>query len=137
MANTVYPLYKQAIMGAGGPNLTGGAVKAALVSAGYTPNYASDQWWSAANASVVGTPTVIGSPTVTGGIFNGAGVTFNAVSGAQVTQIVIFNDTSTPGTSALIANIVSPGGATGLPVTPNGGNITITWDSGPNKIFAL
>jgi hypothetical protein len=24
-----------------------------------------------------------------------------------------------------------------LPVTPNGGNITITWDAGVNKIFKL
>ncbi len=27
--------------------------------------------------------------------------------------------------------------ATGLPVIPNGGDITITWDSGANRIFAL
>ena len=27
--------------------------------------------------------------------------------------------------------------ATGLPVTPNGGDITITWDNGANKIFKL
>lgn len=36
--------------------------------------------------------------------------------------------------SPLIAYIDT---ATGLPVTPNGGDITIAWDSGANKIFKL
>jgi hypothetical protein len=27
--------------------------------------------------------------------------------------------------------------ATNLPVTPNGGNINIAWDTGTNKIFKL
>ena len=27
--------------------------------------------------------------------------------------------------------------ATGLPVTPNGGDITVSWDNGTNKIFKL
>ncbi len=27
--------------------------------------------------------------------------------------------------------------ATGMPVTPNGGDITIAWDNGANKIFKL
>ena len=37
-------------------------------------------------------------------------------------------------TSQLVAYIDT---ATGLPVTPNGGNIQIVWDTGANKIFAL
>jgi hypothetical protein len=27
--------------------------------------------------------------------------------------------------------------ATGLPLTPNGGDVTIQWDNGANKIFKL
>ena len=27
--------------------------------------------------------------------------------------------------------------ATGLPITPNGGDIIVTWDNGANKIFKL
>jgi hypothetical protein len=47
---------------------------------------------------------------------------------------VIYKDTGTAATSPLIAYIDT---ATGLPVTPNGGDITVTWDNGSNKIFKL
>jgi phage tail sheath gpL-like len=134
MANTVYSLYKQQILGAGGINLTSDTIKVALITASYTPNYATDQYYSICSANVVGTPQQITSPSVTGGVFNGAGVTFSSVSGSQVTQMVIYKDTGTASTSPLIANINV---STGLPVTPNGGNITISWDTGANKIFAL
>ena len=112
-------------------------VKAALVTGSYTPNTSSggDQYWSSAVAFVVGTPQPITSTTVTGGVFNGAGVTYTSVTtGPAATQIVIFGDTGTNSSSPLIAVITSAGG---LPVTPNGGNITIAWDTGANKIFAL
>jgi len=46
----------------------------------------------------------------------------------------IYQHTGVDATSRLIANIDS---ATGLPFTPNGGDATITWDSGANKIFKL
>ena len=38
------------------------------------------------------------------------------------------------GTSPLIANIDV---ATGLPITPSGGDIIVQWDTGANKIFKL
>lgn len=116
-------------------NLLSDTIRAALVTASYTPNPATDQYWSAANANVVGTPQQITSPSVAGGVFNGAGVTFASVAaGPAATQIVIFKDTGTPSTSPLVAVLTS---GSGLPVTPNGGNITIAWDTGANKIFAL
>ena len=43
-------------------------------------------------------------------------------------------DTGTDSTSPLIAFIDT---ATGLPITPNGGDIIVTWDNGPNKLFKL
>lgn len=135
MANTLYSLYKQQILGGGGTriDLTADTIKAALVSAGYTPNYATDQFWNTVSGSAVGTPQTLTSPSVTLGVFNAASpVTYTAVSGSAVTQIVIYKDTGTPTTSPLICNINA-----GVSVTPNGGNITITWDSGANKIFAL
>jgi hypothetical protein len=47
--------------------------------------------------------------------------------------MVIYVDTGTAATSPLVAYIDS--GVTGLPVTPNGGNISITWNA--SGIFAL
>ena len=48
--------------------------------------------------------------------------------------LILYQHTGTDATARLIAYIDT---ATGLPVTPNGGDITIVWDDGPNKIFKL
>lgn len=119
-------------------NLTTDNIYAALVSATYVANAGTDQYWSTPAANVVGTPVQLTSPTVTiasgNAVFNAANVTFTSVSGATATQIVIYKNTGTTTTSPLIANINV---ANNLPVTPNGSNITISWDTGANKIFAL
>ena len=75
------------------------------------------------------------SKTVTLGVADAADVTFGTVTGAQVDAVVIWKDTGTPSTSPLIAYIDSAGAT--LPITPNGGDITVAWDSGANKIFKL
>jgi hypothetical protein len=62
-------------------------------------------------------------------------VTFTAVTGDPCEAIVIWQDTGVESTSRLIAYIDTA--SSGLPVTPNGGDITIAWDSGANKIFKL
>ena len=56
------------------------------------------------------------------------------VSGSTINAIVIVKDTGTEATSPLIAYIDT---ATGLPITPNGGDIIVTWDNGINKIFRV
>lgn len=74
------------------------------------------------------------SKTTTAGVANAANITLTAVSGASVESIEIYKDSGTESTSTLIANIDT---ATGLPVTPNGGDINVNWDTGANKIFKL
>jgi hypothetical protein len=59
---------------------------------------------------------------------------FSAVTGDQSEALVIYKDTGSAATSPLIAYIDT---ATGLPVTPNGADVTVTWDNGSNKIFKL
>lgn len=76
----------------------------------------------------------LASKTVTNGVANGANVTFSAVSGATVGALVIYYHTGSDATARLIAMVDT---ATGLPLTPNGGDITIAWDAGTNKIFKL
>lgn len=82
----------------------------------------------------VATSSALGTKDSTLGVADAADLTFVSVSGDPCEALVIFKDTGTESTSALIAYIDS---ATGLPVTPNGGNITVQWDSGANKIFKL
>ncbi len=68
------------------------------------------------------------------GIADAADVTFSSATGDPCEQIVGSEETGTDGTSQLIFNIDT---ATGLPVTLNGGDVTVTWDDGANKIFKL
>ena len=69
------------------------------------------------------------------GVFDAADITYTAVtSGSTAKAIVIYKDTGLSGTSPLLAYIDT---ITGFPLATNGGDITIVWDSGANKIFAL
>ena len=72
--------------------------------------------------------------TVDAGVADADDVTFSAVTGDQCEAIVIYQHTGVESTSRLIAYIDS---ATGLPVTPNGGDITVQWDAAADKIFKL
>ena len=133
MANALYPKWKEQLLQfTANNNLSAGTVKVALVTAGYTYSSA-DQFYSSVSASVVGTPQTIGSKTFTNGVFDGADVTFTAVTGSQVVALVIYIDTGTAATSPLVAFIDTS--VTNLPVTPNGGDIAITWNA--SGIFAL
>lgn len=136
MANAIYPKYKEAILqSSSNSNMSSGTVKVALVDTTDYTYSASHDMYDDVSAAVVGTPVVIGSKTFTDGVFDGADVTLTSVSGDQSEALVIYIDTGTPSTSRLVAYIDT--GVTGLPVTPNGGDITITWDNGANKIFKL
>jgi hypothetical protein len=66
-------------------------------------------------------------------VFDGDDVTFTTVTGNSVEALVIYIDTTVAATSPLVAYIDTS--VTGLPVTPNGGNISITWNA--TGIFAL
>jgi hypothetical protein len=133
MANAIYPLFKQSLLsGDANSTISSGTVKVALVDTGTYTYSAAHQFYSDLTG-VVGTPQTIGSKTETNGTFDGADVTFTAVTGASVEALVIYIDTGTTTTSRLVAYIDTS--VTGLPVTPNGGDITITWNA--SGIFAL
>jgi hypothetical protein len=87
-----------------------------------------------AAASRVATSGAFASKTTTAGVADAADVTLTSVTGDVGESIDIYQHTGTEATSLEIANIDT---ATGLPVTPNGGNITVQWDSGANRIFKL
>jgi hypothetical protein len=134
MANALYPKWKEQLLQfTTNNNLSAGTVKVALIDTGtYTYNSAN-QFWSSASTASVGTPQTIGSKTFTNGVFDGADVTFTAVTGSSAEALILYIDTGTAGTSPLVAYIDTS--VTGLPVTPNGGDITITWNA--SGIFAL
>jgi len=133
MANAIYPLYKQALLdGDSNIDLNDGTVKVALVDTG-TYTYSASHDFLSDLTGVVGTAQTIAATTVNNGLFDGDNVTFTAVTGNTVEALVIYIDTGVAGPSRLVAYIDT--GVTGLPVTPNGGDITITWSG--SGIFQL
>ena len=133
MANAIYPLYKQAILdGDANTDLNDLTVKVALVDTG-TYTYSASHQFLSSLTGVVGTAQTINNTTVTNGLFDGDDVTYTSVTGNSVEALVIYIDTGTAGTSRLVAYIDT--GVTGLPVTPNGGNISVTWNA--SGIFQL
>jgi hypothetical protein len=109
-------------------------IKASLVDTGtYTVAIDTHEFYSDLSG-VVADSGNLASKTVTLGVADADDVTFGSVTGATVEAVVIWKDTGTASTSPLIAYIDT---ATNLPVTPNGGDITVAWDSGANRIFKL
>ena len=78
----------------------------------------------------------LGTKTSTDGTADAADLApaFTGASGDQFESITIYRDSGSAATSELICNIDT---ATGLPLTPDGGNINITWSSGSDRIFTL
>jgi hypothetical protein len=131
MANAVYPKYKQSLIAGDANadldnNTTTDGPFVALVDTGVYTYSASHQFYSDLSG-LVGTDQRVTTPTVTTGLFDGDDLTFPTVSGASVEALVIYRKNSGANTTwRLVAYIDT--GVTGLPVTPNGGNITVTWN---------
>jgi hypothetical protein len=137
MANKIFPKFKQALLGAG-VNLASGTVKAVLIDSGrYTYADAHQFLPSVPAAARIGTPATLANKTVVDGVFDADDSMFTSVPAQTGTAsaeeaILLYRDSGTEATSELIAYIDT---ATGLPVTPNGGNIVVTWAAA--GIFAL
>lgn len=138
MGNAIYDLWKQEILKGTTNNLLNSAegatgVYAALVDAGTYTFSQAHQFYSSLSG-IVGTDQEILTKTQVNGAFDGTDLTYTAVSGATVEAIVLYRKNAGANTTwPLIAYIDT--GVTNLPVTPNGGNITITWNA--SGIFKL
>lgn len=132
MANKLYPLGAQKILGA--VNLSTDTIKAALLSDAYTYS-AAHEFLSDVSATVLDTAETLASKSITGGVFDAADVVFALVApGANAKFVVLYVDTGVAGTSSLLYLVDT---ATGLTMATNGGDITVQWDNGANKIFSL
>ncbi len=111
-------------------------IKLVLVdNASYTPAQSTDQYLSDIAAGMrVAISGALASKTSTSGVLDAADVTLSSVTGATSELLVIFKDTGTASTSPLLTKMDS---YNGLPVTPNGGNITVAFPNDSNKIVKL
>lgn len=135
MANTLYDAARQRFLEAQ-INWMTDTVKVILVDTGaYTPQTSIHQYLAdiPVSARIAG-PVTLTAKATTGGAADAADVTFTSVSGTSIEAIIIYIDTGTEATSPLVAYIDT---ATGLPISPNGGDIIVTWDNGTNRIFKV
>ena len=111
----------------------GSTIKCALIDTGVTaPNLATHTVMTSLRGAVVGSDMAMTLIDPAAGVVDANDVVFSAVSGAHVEGVVIWReDAGADASRFLIA------WEEFTAVTPNGGDITIQWDSGANKIFKL
>jgi hypothetical protein len=133
MANAIYPKAKEQAWQAG-INLASGSVKGVLVDlADYTYSGAHEFLSDVPLAGRVAISPAFTGKTFVNGLFDANDLTdalstsFTAVSGDPCEALIVFIDTGTPATSRLVAFFDT--GVTGLPVTPNGGSVEVTWNA--------
>jgi hypothetical protein len=142
MANALYGLGKQKLLSSVNPiSLDTDTIKACLVTSAYTPNLATDEFYSAIASFLTGTTSAtmntqtLITKTITLGVFDALDILFPAVTtGQSAKYVVLWKDSGVAGTSPLIACLDT---ITGFPLTTNGGDITVQWDNGAYKIFSL
>jgi hypothetical protein len=112
---------------------------AALIDTGVYTYNAADEFWDEGGANdakdgLIGTAIEVTSKTYTNGVLDGADITVPTVSGNTAEAIILFvKNAGAETTWRLFAYLDTS--VTGLPVTPNGGNINIAWHS--SGILAL
>lgn len=111
-------------------------IKAVLVDvADYTVSIDTDEFLSdIPSGARVATSANMSGKSTTLGVCDVADFAFTTVTGDPSEAVVFYKDTGSAATSPLISYHDT---ATGLPVTPNGGDINIGVDPGANKLFKL
>lgn len=138
MANTLYNSFKEALLkDTFGADLSAGGtdIRVILVDlADYTFSAVHNALDDVPAAARVAVSTALASKTVSSaGVFDAADKTLSAVTGDVSEALILYVHTGAENTSLLIAFLDT--GITGIPVTPNGGDITIAWNA--SGIFAL
>ena len=141
MANAVFPKAKEGFLD-GSIDLDTAVIKVALVR-GYTYNSAHEFVSDVEGVGTVhATSGALQNIDVTNGVFDADDITFTTPStDTNQHSLLIFQSSAVGGGSdvgsssqRLLAWIDT---GTGVPIVPAGGDITVQWDSGANKIFSL
>ena len=132
MANAIYPIYKQNLLaGTAGYDLDNNTVTdgpyLALIDTG-TYTYSALHDFYNDLSGIVGTDQRLASPSVVNGTFDAADLLFTSVTGPIVEGFVIYWHNSGANTTWPLVEYYDQAGG-GLPLTPNGGNITVTFNA--------
>ncbi len=135
MANSFYDAGKEAMLN-GNIDFINDTIKVVLIDEGTDAvDLVNDANLSdIIGGARIGTSGALASKTVTDGAFDAADITYIALSGASVESFTFYKDSGVEATSTLLFNVDTN---TGLPFTPNGGDLTFSWDDGVLRIFKL
>ena len=123
MANAAYPAGKEYILQNGLDSLD---IRVIIIDTNdYTYNAAHEDLADVAEASRVAVSGAMTSLTFTDGQFDADDVVIETVSGDVSEALILYYHTGTEATSTLLFYLDTVD--SGLPVTPNGGDVTITW----------
>ena len=128
MANALFDSGRDGFLN-GELNWSADSFKVILLSNQYTVDLLNHS----TTANVGGTVAISGvMTTITPGkgVADANDLTIAGVAGTTITQYIIVHDTS----KKLVAYFDT---SSNLPVTPNGGNITLQWSNTDNRIFKL
>lgn len=129
MSNAIYGTARKAFLDADIDYLVD-TIKVQLVDADYVFSAAHDFFDDVPAGAKIGTAGALASKTSTAGVADAADQVFTAVaSGDTVTGLVIYKDTGTASTSALIAFFDTKADTTAISVATNGGNITVIFSA--------
>jgi hypothetical protein len=142
MASNWYTLALQEFL-AGAIDLQTDTIKVALVQitgtgTPYTVDITTDQFLSVIpSGAIVATSPALTTKVIANGIFGADDTVFTGVGiGPAAGALVIYKDTGSAGTSNLLLYLDSSN-YSGLPVTPNGGNINVAFSGTGNLIAAV
>lgn len=133
MSNAWYPLYKQSVMTEAdtnnglGANTSQDGPYCALVDLGAYTYSAAHQYYSSLSG-IQGTPVQLTNPTLSSRTFDADDATFTSVTGVSIEALIIYRHNSGANTTWRLVLFLDTS-VTGLPVTPNGGNIVVTWNA--------
>lgn len=134
MATKLYPKSRKAFAD-GDIDLLVDDIRCILIDAAdYTYDDAHDFLDDVPGGARVAVSGALTGKSTTDGVFDHALATFPTVAGDVSEAIIYYVHTGVDATARLIAYVDN---ATGLPVTPNGQNITYTPSTGANKAFKL
>ncbi len=136
MANAAFPINKKALLD-GNIDFLGDDIRVMMVTSGYTYD-AGDEFVADIGANILtnGRSPALASKTTTGGVFDAADPTLPTVNSGQTADaLILFQHTGSDATARVILFLDT--GVTGLPFSTTGGDVSITFDNGANKILAL
>jgi hypothetical protein len=144
MTNHVYPKWTEALLQQAPVNKSldqsdapNGVYSALLTLGGGGYTYSSAHQFFSDLAGIQGTPQQVAAPTLNlsgnGFVFDGSDITYLFVTGTTISGLVLYRHNAGANTTwRLVFYYDAP---TGFPITPNGGNVIISWS--PSGIFAM